>query len=69
MTHITIGGITYETTSRKGTPAIRSLNRNGGTRSWHGLMSAQGQAVMSGLNIEPAMAPSFPTDSAKEPKE
>jgi hypothetical protein len=66
MTLIIIGGITYETTAREGMPAIRSLNRNGGTRRWHGLRSAQGQAVMSGLSLEPAMAPGFSTDSAKE---
>ena len=68
MSKIDIDGVTYETTNRDGMPAIRSLNKHGGTHRWYGLMSAEGRAVMTALDVEPAMAPGFNTPKLEELK-
>ena len=59
MAKIEIDGAIYQTTSRKGFPAIRKLNKNGNTARWIGLRSKTGLRVMRALEVEPAFAPGF----------
>lgn len=59
MAKTTIDGKTLETTSRKGMPAIRQIDKNGNTARWIPLRSETGRAVMRKLDLEPAMAPGF----------
>jgi len=66
MAKIEIEGKTYETTHRGGMPAIRSLNKSGGTHRWIGLRTPVGRAVMTALDVEPAMATGFNRVQSKE---
>lgn len=59
MAMVTVDGKTYETTHRRGFPAIRKINKNGRTARWIALRSETGIKVMRALGLEPAMAPGF----------
>ncbi len=59
MARTTVDSKTYETTHRRGLPAIRQVNKSGGTVRWIALQSEIGLKVMRALDLEPAMAPGF----------
>lgn len=64
-----IDGLSYQATDRNGQPAIRKLNKAGGTALWIRLRSKIGLQVMGQLDLEPAMAPGFaqgPTHKGNE---
>jgi hypothetical protein len=60
-----IDGRLYEATALHGNPAIRKLNKNGGTARWVRVLSPLGVKVMQQLGIEPAMAPAIGREKDK----